>query len=152
MRLIKGNYKLVALAASCVALGAAVSAIASAGAATPASGTTSTASSPATHHRGRGSLARRAFAGAVQGSLVVHTKSGFATVTFERGVVKSVSGSQLTITERTKKAVYKDVTVTIPSNARIRENKQKATLGQLKAGQRVAVVSAPKRTVVIARG
>ena len=151
MKVLKRNYKLVALAASCVALGAAVSAIASAGAATPASGTTSTASSAAGHHRGRGALARRAFAGAVQGSLVVHTKSGFATVTFERGVVKSVSGNQLTITERTKKAVYKDATVTIPSNATIRVNKQKATLGQLKSGQRVTVVSTPKRTRVAAR-
>ena len=150
MRMLKKNYKLVALAASCVALGAAVSAIASAGAATPASGTTSTASSAAKHHGGR--LApRRLLGGAVQGSLVVHTKSGFGTVTFERGVVKSVSGNQLTITERTKKAVYKDATVTIPSNARIRDNKQKATLSQLKSGQRVTVVSAPKRTTVIAR-
>jgi hypothetical protein len=150
MRVLKRNYKLVALAASCVALGAAVSAIASAGAATPASGTTSTASGAAAHHGKRG-LARLARGGAVQGSLVVHTKSGFGTVTFERGVVKSVSGSQLTLTERTKKAVYKDVTVTIPSNARIRVNRQKETLGQLKSGQRVVVVSAPKRTLVIAR-
>ena len=152
MRVLKRNYKLVAVAASCVALGAAVSAIASAGAATPASGTTSTASGAAAHHRGRGGLARRAFAGAVQGSLVVHTKSGFGTVTFERGVVSSVSGNQLTITERTKKAVYKNVTVTIPSNARIRVNRQKGTFGQLKSGQHVTVVSAPKRTVVVARG
>lgn len=151
MRVLKRNYKLVALAASCVALGAVVGAIASAGAATPASGTTSTASSAATHQRGRGALTRRAFAGAVQGSLVVHTRSGFATVTFERGVVKSVSGNQLTITERTKKSVYKDVTVTVPSNARIRVNKQNATFGQLKSGQRVMVVSAPQRTTVIAR-
>jgi hypothetical protein len=152
MRVLKRNYKLVALAASCVALGAVVSAIASAGAATPASGTTSTASSAAAQHRGRGALARRTLAGAVQGSVVVHTRSGFATVTFERGVVKSVSGNQLTITERTRNAVYKDMTVTIPSNARIRVNKQKATLGQLKSGQRVMVVSAPKRTLVVARG
>jgi hypothetical protein len=152
MRLLKRHYKLVALAASCVALGAAVSAIASAGAATPASGTTSTASSAATHRHGRLGLARRAFGGAVQGSLVVHTKSGFATVTFERGVVKSVSGNQLILTERTKKAVYKDVTLTIPSNATVRVNRQKATLGELKSGQHVTVLSAPKRTRVNARG
>ena len=151
MRLLKRHYKLVALAAACVALGAAVSAIASAGAATPASGTTSTASSAAAHPRRRLGLARRAFAGAVQGSLVVHTKSGFATVTFSRGVVSSVSGNQLTITERTKKAVYKNVTLTIPSNARIRDNRQKATLSQLKSGQHVTVVSAPSRTLVVAR-
>lgn len=151
MRLLKRHYKLVALAAACVALGAAVSAITSAGAATPASGTTSTASGAATHPRRLG-LARRAFAGSVQGSLVVHTKSGFATVTFERGVVDSVSGNQLKLTERTNKAVYKSVTITIPSNATVRINRQRATLGQLKPGQHATVVSAPKRTVVVARG
>jgi hypothetical protein len=96
-------------------------------------------------------LARRPFAGAVQGSLVVHTKSGFATVTFERGVVNSVSANQLTMTERTKRASYKTVTLTIPSNAIVRVNRQKATLSQLKSGQHVTVVNAPKRTFVIAR-
>ena len=151
MRLLKRHYKLVALAAACVALGAAVSAITSAGAAAPASGTSSTASSAAAHPRRLG-LARRAFAGSVQGSLVVYTKSGFATVTLERGVVDSVSGNQLNLTERTKKAVYKSVTLTIPSNATVRVNRQKATLGQLKPGQHVTVVSAPKRTLVVARG
>jgi hypothetical protein len=151
MTLLKRHYKLVALAAACVALGAGVSAIASAGAATQASRTTSTASSAAAHSRRLG-LARHAFAGAVQGSLVVHTKSGFATVTFARGVVEKVSGNQLTMTERTKKAVYKTVTLTIPSNARIRDNRQQATLGQLKSGQRVQVMTAPNRTFVVARG
>jgi hypothetical protein len=151
MRLLKRHYKLVALAAACVALGAAVSAITSAGAATPASGTTSTASSAAAHPRRLG-LARRAFAGAVQGSLVVRTKGGFTTATFERGAVDSVSGNQLKLTERTKNAVYKSVTLTIPSNAKVRVNRQKATLGQLKAGQHIVVVSGPKRTVVVARG
>lgn len=81
----------------------------------------------------------------------MHAKSGWVTVTFDRGVVKSVSSNQLTITERTKKAVYKDVTLTIPSNARVRDNRQKATLGQLKSGQHVLVVSAPNNTLVIAR-
>jgi hypothetical protein len=151
VKLLKRHYRLVVLAAACVALGAAVSAITSAGAATPASGTTSTASSAAVHHRGRWGLERR-LGGAVHGTLVVHSKSGWVTVTFDRGVVKSVSGNQLTITERTKNAVYKDVTLTIPSNARVRDNRQKATLGQLKSGQHVLVVNGPKRTLVIARG
>ena len=152
MRLLKRDYKLVVLAAACVALGAAVSAITVAGAATPAPGTTSTASSAAAHHHGRFWVGRRLLGGAVQGSLVVHTKSGFVTVTFERGVVKSVSGNQLTIAERTKKAVYKDVTLTIPSNAKVRVNHQKATLGQLKSGQRVLVINLPTTTLVSARG
>ncbi len=150
MKLLKRHYRLVVLAAACVALGAAVSAITSAGAATPASGTTSTAPSAAKHHRRLG-VGRRVLAGSVHGSVVVHAKSGWVTVTFDRGVVKSVSSNQLTITERTKKAVYKDVTLTIPSNARVRDNRQKATLGQLKSGQHVLVVSAPNNTLVIAR-
>ena len=149
MRMLKRHYRLLALAAACVALGAAVSAITSAGAATPASGTTATAA--AEHHHARHWFGRRLFAGAVHGSLVVHTKSGFVTVTFDRGVVKSVSGNQLTITERTKNAVYKDATLTIPSNATVRINRQKATLSQLKSGERVLVISAPNRTLVSAR-
>ena len=64
----------------------------------------------------------------------------------------TLNGNQLTITERTKKAVYKTVTLTIPSNAIVRDNKQKATLGQLKSGQRVLVVSGLNRTRVVARG
>ena len=149
MKLLKRHYRLVVLAAACVALGAAVSAITSAGASTPASGTTSTASSAAVHHRNARWLG---LGRAVQGNLVVHTKSGWVTVTFERGVVKSVSGNQLTITERTKNAVYKDVTLTIPSNAKVRDNRQNATLGQLKSGQHVLVISGPSRTLVSARG
>jgi hypothetical protein len=151
MKLLKRHYRLVVLAAACVALGAGVSVIASAGAATPASGTTSTASSAAVHHR-RFGLGRRVLAGSVQGSLVVHGKSGWVTITYERGVVGSVSGNQLTVTERTKKAVYKTVTLTIPSNAKVRVNRQKATLSQVKSGQHVLVVNGPNRTLVFARG
>jgi hypothetical protein len=151
MRLLKRHYRLVVLAAGCVALGAAVSAITSAGAATPAPGTTSTASSAAAHARRLG-LGRRLLAGSVQGSLVVHARSGWVTVTFERGVVDSVSHNNLTITERTKKAVYKNVTLTIPSEAIVRDNRHRATLGQLKSGQHVLVLNGPNRTWVIARG
>jgi hypothetical protein len=81
----------------------------------------------------------------------VRTAGGFATVTFERGKVDSVSGQQLTITEGTPKATYKTVTVTVPTNAIVRDNRQKTTLSAVKAGQRVVVLTAPKRTYVIAR-
>ena len=70
----------------------------------------------------------------VQGDLVVATKSGFATVTFNRGFVESVNGSQLTIREGTKKATYKTVTLTIPAGAKVRDNGQSASLSQLTAG------------------
>lgn len=151
MRLIKRHYRLVALAAACVALGAGVSAITSAGAATRASsGSTTAAGATGTNHRP--GLARRILGAAVQGDLVVPSKAGFVTLTLNRGVVQSTpSGNQLTITERTKKAVYKTVTLTIPADARVRSNGHKATLGQLTAGERVTVMTTPSRSWVIAR-
>ncbi len=152
MRSIKRHYKLVALAAACVALGVGVGAITSAGAATRASGSgTTAAGATGTHHRREG-VAKRVLAGAVHGDLVVPSRSGFVTVTFDRGVIQSTpSGNQLTITERTKKATYKTVTLTIPGNARVRDDGKKTTLGRLTAGQRVSVVAMPARTWVIAR-
>jgi hypothetical protein len=91
-------------------------------------------------------VARRA----VHGDLVVWTKQGFVTITFDRGAVSSVSGQQLTINEGTAKATYKQVSLTIPTNALVRDNRQKATLSQLQQGQRVIVVQTPNRTFVIA--
>jgi hypothetical protein len=146
MSSIRRHSRLLLLSICCVAIGAGVSAIASAGA------TTSSASSPsaAKHAKaGRGGLRR--LARAVQGSAVVRTKDGFSTVTFERGKVGSVSGNRLTIIEGTPKATYKTVTVTVPAGAVVRDDRQKASLSEVKAGQRVLVVTAPKRTFVIAR-
>jgi hypothetical protein len=151
---LRKHLKLITVAAACGAIGAAGSAIATAGAASP--GTTTTGSSGASstsaetaHARGAGvrALERRT----VQANVVVATRTGFATVTIDRGFVQSVSGQQLTIREGTKKATYKTVTLTIPSNAKVRDNRQASTLSTLTAGQRVAVVQAPQRTWVIAR-
>ena len=156
MTYLRKHLKLVTVAAACVAIGAAGSAIATAGAASPGTSTTTTGSSGASstsaktaHARGAGvrALERRT----VQANVVVATKTGFATVTIDRGFVQSVSGQQLTIREGTKKATYKTVTLTIPSNAKVRDNRQASTLSALTAGQRVAVVQAPQRTWVIAR-
>jgi hypothetical protein len=138
------------VAVCCIALGAGASVIAGAGAAT---------STPAhaKHARaGRGAKAkkrglRRIATRAVHGDVVVHTKAGFETVTFDRGVVDSVSGRQLKITEGTPKATYNTVTLTIPANARVRDDKQESTLSSVKAGQRVLVVSGAKRALVVAR-
>jgi len=141
---LRRHMKLVLVAAACVTIGAAGSAIATAGAA----GTSSTSTtSSAKAARGRALLARRA----VHGDVVVATKSGFETVTFDRGFVQSLSGRQLTIREGTKKATYKTVTLTIPSNAKVRDDRQPSTLSALTTGQRVAVVQGPKRTLVVAR-
>ena len=149
MTYLRKHLKLVTVAAACVAIGAAGSAIATAGAAS--SGTTTTSSTAAKAPRTRGAGARALERRAVHADVVVATKSGFDTVTIDRGFVQSVSGQQLTIREGTKKATYKTVTVTIPSSAKVRDNRRASTMSALTAGQRVSVVQAPNRTWVIAR-
>jgi hypothetical protein len=146
MSSIRRHSRLLLVAVCCVAAGAAISAIATAGAAT--SGSSSHPASQHAHVR-KGGLRRLAHA--VQGSAVVRTADGFATVTFQRGKVAAVSGRQLTITEGTRKATYKTVTVTVPADAVVRDNRAKSSLSDVKAGQRVLVLTAPKRTYVIAR-
>ncbi|HUA06286.1 MAG TPA: hypothetical protein VMB27_20430 [Solirubrobacteraceae bacterium] len=151
MTYLRKHIKLVLVAAACVTIGAAGSAIATAGAAgtspTSATGSAASATTPAKTAHARGLLARRA----VQGAVVVATKNGFETVTLSRGFVQSVSGQQLTIREGTRKATYKTVTLTIPSSAVVRDNRQASTLSALTAGQRVSVAQGPKRTLVVAR-
>lgn len=142
------HSRLLLVAVCCVVVGAGASVIAGAGAAT---------STPAhakaghrAHAKHRGGL-RRVARHAVHGDVVIHTKAGFRTVTFDRGVVDSVSGQQLKITEGTPKAAYKTVTLTVPANARVRDDHQRTSLSAVKPGQRVLVLVAPKRTIVIAR-
>src|SRR5205085_6270131 len=67
-----------------------------------------------------------AFGGpAVHSESVVLNKAGtaFENVTLDNGTVKSVSGDQLTITESANNVTYKDVTITVPSNARSEERR-----------------------------
>ena len=75
---------------------------------------------------------------------------GFETVTSDSGKVKSVSGSELSVTTGTDEADYRDVTIDVGDNAVIRRNGRKAELSALKAGDRVHVLQAPSRTVVMA--
>ncbi len=83
---------------------------------------------------------------------VVLNKAGTAwiTRTVDNGVVKSVSGNSLTITEGTTAVPYKDVTVTVPSDATIRRNGKKATLADLKSKDHVHVMTSPDGTKVFA--
>ena len=146
------HSRLLLVAICCVAVGAGASVIAGAGA---VNSTNASAASPAHKaHKAqkahKGGL-RRIALHTVHGQFVIHTKAGFRTVTVDRGVVDSVSGQQLKITEGTPKATYKTVTLTIPANARVRDDRQKSSLASVKTGQRVLVVSAPQRTLVIAR-
>lgn len=74
--------------------------------------------------------------------------TGFDTVTTDGGILESVSGSQLVIKEGTPKATYKVVTLTIPSGATVRRDDAKASLGDLKPGDRVRVTDSPRGTFV----
>ena len=144
MSFMSRHSRILIVAVTCAVIGAGASAIASAGAAT--SPTTASRA-----HTGRVHGPRRWERRAVEGSIVIRTKQGFKTVTFERGTVQSISGQQLTMVEGTAKATYKTVTLTIPANARVRDNGQKSTLSNVEDGQRVIVLTAPKNTFVIAR-
>ena len=148
---IPQNWKLGAVAASCMVVGAGAGAslIGSAGAATTSSNAASGATATHAHH---GLRARRLLRRTVHGDFVVATKNGFVTVTVDRGTVQSVNGQQLTLTEGTKTQTYKTVTLTIPANAKVRDNKKLTSLADVKAGQRAMVVQAPQHTWVIARG
>jgi hypothetical protein len=75
-------------------------------------------------------------------------RDGFITVTTDAGVVKSISGDEVTITEGTKTLTYKDATVTIPGDATARRNGSKAELGDLKAGDHVVVSRSSDGTFV----
>ncbi len=81
-------------------------------------------------------------------SVVPNEKGGFDTVTMDRGTFSALSGEQLTITEGTKAATYKTVTLTIPSGATVYRNGEKATLSDIKSGDIVTVVQSPSGTVV----
>lgn len=144
------QWRMVGVGACCAAAGIGAGAVATAGASTSGS-SPSTAKHAGHRHAGdkRGgarALARRA----VHGSVVVHAKGGFRTVTWDRGTVSAVNGDQITLAEGTPTATYRKVTLTIPSGARIRDNRAKATLASVKPGQRAIVIRRPKRTVVVA--
>jgi hypothetical protein len=147
MSFIRKHSRVMLIAISCAVLGAAASAIAAAGASTSSHSGAAKSATRDRRAQGLRGLARRS----VHGQLVVKTKTGFATVTFDRGKVDSVSGQQLTMTDGTKKSSYRTVTLTIPSGAAVRDDSKPASLSDLKAGQRVVVVQAPKRTLVLAR-
>ncbi len=143
----RSRLKLGAVALVCIALGTGAGVIANSAASTPAHAG-HVARSGGLRARARiGTLARRT----VSATLVVHTKRGFADVTFARGTVQSVSGDQLTLAEGTKTATYKTVTLTLPSKLRVWDNGQRATnLSAVSQGQRALVVVGPRRAWVVA--
>lgn len=114
----------------------------------------SSSASPGHHHaraaHGVHPHAARLLARAVHGEAVVPQRGGtFANVVYDRGTVKSVSGQDLTLTEGTRTATYKTVTISIPADARVRRaHTRHATLASLQAGDHVRVLQGPKHTLV----
>ncbi len=152
MSFLRSHARLLAVAVSCLALGAGAGVISSAGAATSTSTSHSRSAKAAkAHPRARLAALRRAVRGAVHADVVVHTKSGFKTLTVDRGFVDSVSGNTLTLREATRTATYRTVSITVPSGARVRNRGQAATLSQLSPGEHVLVLQGLPRTWVIAR-
>src|SRR4051812_11720388 len=67
---------------------------------------------------------------AVHAEAVVLNEAGtaFITVTADSGKVKTVSGRDVTITEAIGSVTYKDVTITLPADAKIERNGKTATV------------------------
>src|SRR3954451_8961048 len=77
--------------------------------------------------------------------------TGFDTVTSDSGTLNSVDGTTVHVKEGTDKKTYKDdVAIDVGSDAQVFRNHEKAALGDLKAGDHVHVIQAPKGNVVIA--
>lgn len=141
------TLRLVGVGASCAALGAAGGAIANASAHGHGHGHHRAAPKVVVRHAGVGTHGP-----VVHADLVVAQRGGtFATVTIDRGFVQSINGDQLTIAEGTKTATYKTVTLTIPSDATIRNGHRGSSLSDLQSGQPVEVTVGPNGTLVVAR-
>ncbi len=148
-RHITRHLRTVTVALAAGGLGAGASAITSAqaaGASHPRAGKLNAVRLHAGRHHAPKPLLRAA-RGTVAGTLVVATKSGFATVTVARGLVQSVNGQQLTLVEGTPKQTYRTVTLTLPANVRVRSDGQASTLAQI-SGERALVVLGPQRALV----
>jgi hypothetical protein len=134
-----------ALAAGCAAVGA-------------VAGIAGTAAAPSASKPADRAPMWRIHRGFERGGPPIHSEAvvpkrsgnGFETVTDDNGKLKSRSGDELTITEGTQSEKYKDVTVTIPSGAKIVRNGKKASLDDLKDGDFVHVSQSPGGTFVMA--
>jgi hypothetical protein len=108
-------------------------------------------SSPTPPARVRWALGRLRRLGGVDGTVTFHNKTGFHTLSFERGIIQSVSGSDVVI----KAADGTTWTWQIVSDTVVRKNGSKTTTSALSAGETVLaggpVVSGAKdaRLIVI---
>ena len=95
-----------------------------------AAGSSSSTVPPA---RVRRALGRLRLLGGVDGTVTFHDKTGFHTVSFERGTIQSVSGSDVVI----KAPDGTTWTWLIVSDTVVRKNGSKATTSALSAGEKV---------------
>ena len=110
----------------------------------------SSASSASGHPRARAVGKRAGLARAVHVDAVVAIAGGrrFATMSVDRGVLRSVAGNQLTLAEGTRQATYRTLTITVPANAVVRNDGSAAELSSLRPNELVTIRRGPKRTVV----
>ncbi len=90
-------------------------------------------SSPTPPARVRWALGRLRLLGGVDGTVTFHNKTGFHTVSFERGTIQSVSGSDVVI----KAADGTTWTWQIVSDTVVRKGGAKTTTSSLSAGETV---------------
>lgn len=88
----------------------------------------------------------------VHAEMVVPNKNGdgFDRVTIDAGKIRTIDGTNLTITEGTDKATYGEPTIDVGGSATVVRNHQKATVGDLKEGDFARVVQGPGGTFVMA--
>ena len=100
------------------------------------------------HHTSFRHHARARF---VHAELVVPARDNtFKTITIDRGRITGVDGSTLHLSVGTKNATYKTTDITIGDNDVVVINGRRASVGDLKAGDKARVTQRPKRTVVFA--
>lgn len=156
------HMRVGAIATACALVGAGAGIAGSSAATSTTKSTAKTSATKATAprdgHRGFGRGRPDGMDGPHRGGPPVHEEAvvlnkagtGYITQTTDSGLVKSVSGDSVVITEGTTAVPYKDVTVKIPSGATIMRNGKSATLADLKAGDHVHVGSSADGTVVFA--
>lgn len=150
--------QLTAVVASCGLIGAAAGIAGSAAAPSKSSSSSSSSGKAraAKRHAFRGMrggfMMRGRFGGPIHSEMVVPNAAGtgFDTIVEDAGTFASLSGRSLTITEGTDTTKYKDVTLTIPADAKVVRNFKDAQLSDLAAGDHVRVVQGPKGWFVMA--
>lgn len=153
---LSNTHKAVVTAGACLAIGATAGIVGSAAAPSHSKSQHKRSQSARPHlfrHFRGGPFGGRGMGGPpVHETAVVLNKKGdgFITLTSDSGTVKSVSGSDVTITEGFGKVTYKDQTVTIPDGATIYRNGKKASVGDLAAGDFIHVSSSSEGTFVLA--